>query len=134
MATSPRPSINNELASQGASAATACQVSCHQWPDLFTIISTPRKFAECLYCAVSPPPILHVLSCSIKSPVICSLYGRSSHIHRFIHSCIHTSILSYIHTYQFTHACISHPKPGLVISHQISHQFFQVASPKQRKA
>ncbi|KEH17627.1 hypothetical protein MTR_0004s0350 [Medicago truncatula] len=30
--------------------------------DLFTMVSSPRKFAECLYCDVSPPPILPVLS------------------------------------------------------------------------
>jgi len=108
MATSPRPSIVNELASQGASAATVCQVSYHQWPDLFTIISTPRKFADCLYCAVSPPPILRVLSYSIESPVIYSLYDRSSHIHTFIHSCIHTSILSYTHTFKHTQRTHTH--------------------------
>jgi len=138
MATSPRPSIDNELSSQGASTATVCQVSHRQWPDLFTITSTPRKFAECLYCDVSLPPILHIMSCSIESPVICSLYGRSNHILTFIHSCIHTSILSYTHTfkrtqhtqYQFTHDCISRPESCLVISHQFNHQFFQVACPK----
>ncbi|KEH28161.1 hypothetical protein MTR_5g070595 [Medicago truncatula] len=37
--------------------------------DLFTIISSPRKFAECLYCDVSPPPILPILSRLIESLV-----------------------------------------------------------------
>jgi len=142
MATSPRPSIDNELASQGALAATVCQVSYHQWPDLFTIISTKRKFSECLNCAVSPPSILHVLSCSIESPVICSLYGHSSHIHTFMHPHVNTFIYSHIQAYttrtyaqyQFTHDCISRLESCLVISHQFNHQLFQVASPTQRTA
>jgi len=99
MATSPRLSIDNELSPQEASVATLCKVLHRQWPDLFTITSTPRKFVECLYCAVSPPPILHVLSRSIESPVTYSLYDRSSHIHTFMHSCIRTLILSCIHTF-----------------------------------
>ncbi len=111
-----RPSIDNELASQGASAATVCWVSYHQWPDLFTIISTPRKFAECLYCAVSPPPILHVLSCSIESPVICSLYCRLSHVHTFMHSCIHTSILLYSHIQACTTRTYTHINSHMIAS------------------
>jgi len=61
-----------------------------------------KEFSECLYCAVSPPPILHVLSRSIESPVTYSLYDRSSHIHTFMHSCIRTLILSCIHTFMRT--------------------------------
>jgi len=78
MATSLRPLIDHKLASQEASADTVCRVSYRQWPDLFTITSTPRKFAECWYCAVSPPPILNVLSCSIESPIVSSLNSRTS--------------------------------------------------------
>ena len=96
MVTSPRLLIDNELSPQGASAATVCQTSYHQWPDLFTITSTPWKFAECLYCVVNPSPILHVLFCPIESLVICSLYGRSSHIHAFMHPHINTFIYSHI--------------------------------------
>jgi len=110
MATSHRPSIDNELASQGASVANVCQVSYCQWPNLFTITSTPRKFAECLNCAVSVPPTSHVMSCSIESPVVCSSYGRSSHIHTFMHQHINTFIYSHIQAYTThnTHNTNSH--------------------------
>jgi len=67
-----------------------------------------KEVCRVLYCVVSPPPTLHVLSCSIESPAICSSYGRSSHIHTFIHSCIHTSILSYIHTFKRTQRTHTH--------------------------
>jgi len=67
--------------------------------DLFTIISSPRKFAECLYCDVTPPPILRVLSRFIEfachmqlhsRTVIYSLYSQTSHIHSYIHTIIHS--------------------------------------------
>jgi len=59
-----------------------------------------RKFAECLYCDVSPPP--SYLSClvSSSSPVT---YSHTNHIHTFIHPYINTFIYSYIHTFMRTH-------------------------------
>ncbi|KEH32662.1 hypothetical protein MTR_4g133385 [Medicago truncatula] len=69
MATSSIPFINNGLYPQGASIATLCQFLHRQRLDLFTIVSSPRKFAECLYCYISPPPILPVLSRFVESPV-----------------------------------------------------------------
>jgi len=104
-------SFDNELSPQEASVATLCQVLHRRWPDLFTITSTPRKFAECLYCDISPPPILYVLSRSIESPVICNLYDRSSHIHTFMHPHINTFIYSHIQAYTthtYTHNINSH--------------------------
>jgi hypothetical protein len=65
----------------------------HQWLNLFTIISSPRKFAECLYCDVSSPPILHVVSCLIE--FTCHVQFIQSNK---LHSYIHTFILSHIHT------------------------------------
>jgi hypothetical protein len=127
--------LNNGLSPQEASVATLCRVLHHQWLNLFTIISSPRKLAECLYCDVSPPPILPVLSCFIESPVIYSSYN-----HTFIQSYINTFTYSYIHIYithtqyQFIHGCISHPKSCLVVSFRLSPQSFQAASPKQRTA
>jgi len=84
---------------QEASVHTLCQVLHHRWLDLFTIISSPRKFVECLYCDVSPPPILPVLSRFIESHLsytVCQSYK--------LHSYIHTLVLSYVHIY--THSCV----------------------------
>ena len=97
--------------------------------DLFTITSSPRKFAECLYCNVTPPPILHVLSHFIEFIRHVQLYNRTviygSYRHtNHINSYIHTLILSHINAYtsytqyQFIHGCISHPKSCLVVSFQ----------------
>ena len=93
--------LHNGLSPQQASVATLCRVLHRQRLDLFTIISSPRKFAECLYCDGSPPPILHVLSRFIELPVTFSPYKSyklHSYIHAFIQSYIHTLILSHIHT------------------------------------
>jgi len=101
MATSPRLSIDNELSPQEVSVATLCQVSRRQWPDLFTIISSPRKFVECLYCNVDPLPILLVLS-----RVVESIY-HIQYIHSYkLHSYIHISIHQYFHIHIYTHSCI----------------------------
>lgn len=125
--------------SQEASVSTSCRVLHHQQLDLFTIVSSSRKFAECLYCDVSPPPILPVLSRFIESPVIYSLYNHTfihtsihsynhasifirlyvhsictTSIHTFIHPYIHASILSCMHT-QYIHNII----------HTWPHQFAQ---------
>jgi len=67
---------------------------------------------------------LHVLSCSIESPVICNLYGRSSHSHTFIHSCIHTSILSYTHTFKHTQRTHAHTISIHTWLHQSSRVLF----------
>jgi len=102
--------------------------------DLFTITSSPRKFAECLYCNVTPPPILHVLSHFIEfirhvqlysRAVLYNLYSHTNHIHSYIHTITH----SYINT--FTHQRIHNiymisiptwlhqsPKSCLVVSFQ----------------
>jgi len=79
--------------------ATLHQVLHRQWLDLFTIISSPRNFAERLYCDVSLPP--SYLSClvSSSSPVTYSIYSHTNYIHTFIHQ-----ILSYIHI--CTHPCV----------------------------
>jgi len=103
MATPSRPSINNELSPQEASVATLYQVLHRQWPDLFTIVPSPRKFVECLYCNVSPPPILPVLSRLVESIYhIQYIYNHTSYIHTFVHPCINTFICSYIHTFMRT--------------------------------
>ena len=106
MATSSKLWVNNGLYPQETSVATLYRVLPRQWLDLFTIISSPRKFAECLYYDVSPPTILPVLSrfieftCHMKlygRTLVYSLYSQTSHIHSYIH----TIILSYMNT--FTH-------------------------------
>jgi len=124
--------LNNGFSPQEASIATLCRVLHRQRIDLFTIISSPRNFVECLYCDVSPVPILPVLYRFIKSPVIYRLYILTfthSYIQTFIHSHIHTYIHTYIHSYNHTfihqyfhifihiiyttsliHGCISHPE------------------------
>ena len=89
--------------SQGASISTLCRASPRQRLNLFTIISSPRKFVECLYCDVSPPPILPVLSRFIESHLsytVIQLYGHTKlYIHPYkLHSYNHTLILSRIHT------------------------------------
>jgi hypothetical protein len=93
------------------------------------IVSSSRKFAECWYCDVNPPPILPVLSRFIELPVIYSLYSHTSHIHTFIRSYTNTFTHLYIHALSFTHnisttsfihGCISHPQSWLVVSLQFS--------------
>jgi len=121
MVTSSKLVINNGLSPQKASVATLCQILPRQWLDLFRITSSPRKFTECLYCNDGSPPILHVLSCSIESPVTYSLCDRSSHIHAFMHPHIDTFRYSHIHAHtigtqiSFIHNCINHPKSLLLI-------------------
>jgi hypothetical protein len=94
--------VNNGLYPQEAFVATLCLTLPRQRLDWFTIISSPRKFVECLCCDVSPPPVLPVLSRFIKSPVIYTSYSHTNYIHTFIHSYIHTLILSHIHTFIHT--------------------------------
>jgi len=48
-----------------------------QWLDLFTITSSPRKFAECLYYNVSSPHILLVLSRFIEFTCHMQLCSRT---------------------------------------------------------
>jgi hypothetical protein len=69
----------------------------HQRFDLSIIVSSPRKFAECLYCDVSPPPNLPVVSCLIE--FTCHVQFIQSYK---LHSYIHTLILSRIHTFIYT--------------------------------
>ena len=110
MATSSRLWVNNELYPQETSIVTLYRVLPRQWLNLFTIISSPKKFAKCLYCNASPPPILPILSRFIEftchmqlysRTVIYSLYNRTNHIHSY-KVYIHTSILSRIHTFMHT--------------------------------
>jgi len=133
MTTFSRLWVNNELYSQETSVATLYRVLPRQRLDLFTIISSPRKFAECLYCDVSPPPILPVLSCFIEfachmqvysRTVIYNLYSHTNHIHSYIHTITHSYINTFITytQYQFIHGCISHPKSCLVVSFRFSLQ------------
>jgi len=137
MATSSRLWVNNGLYPQGTSVATLYQVLPHQRLDLFTIILSPRKFAECWYYDVTPPPILHVLSRFIEFHLSYAIIQSYSHlwfvvqsyeqvtfIHTFIQLYIHTWILSHINAYtsytqyQFIHGCIGHPKSCVTVSHQ----------------
>jgi hypothetical protein len=84
--------------SPGASAATLCQFLHCQWLELLTIISYPRKFAECSYCDVSLPPILRLVS-SHRVHLSHTVYTVIQvTIHTIIYSCNHTFIHSYIHT------------------------------------
>jgi len=118
------------------------------------IIQSPRKFVECSYCDVIPPPILHVTSRLIEST--CHIHFMQSYklhscihtsihqyFHVFIHSCIHTSIHQYFHVFihscihniyttSFIHDCISHPESCLAVSLQSVPQSSQVASSNKR--
>ena len=141
MVTSPRLSIDNELYPQEASVATLCQILHRQWPDLFTITSTPRKFAECLYCNVDPLPILPVLSRLVESIYhIQYIYNHTSYMHPFIHPYINAFICSYINTFmrtQRTYIYTSsvyawlHQSPKVLVGYIFLFQFllimFQVA-------
>ncbi|AES75787.1 hypothetical protein MTR_6g059610 [Medicago truncatula] len=75
--------INNGLTLRRHQLLPCARFLHRQRLDLFTIVSSPRKFAECLYCDISPPPILPVLSRFIELPVLQS-YSRTSCT--FIHS------------------------------------------------
>jgi len=122
--------------STSPSVATLCRTLPRQWLDLSLMISSSMKFVECLYCDVSPLPILHVPSCFAKVTCYIQSYNHSviqvihSYIHTFMHSCIHTSIRSYIHVFihscrhnmyatSFIHDCISHLESCLAVSLQL---------------
>ena len=75
--------------------------------DLFTIISSPRKFVECWYCDVIPPPIVHVLSRFIEftcymqlysRTIIYNLYSQTSHIHSYNYTFMHEYFHTLMHT------------------------------------
>jgi len=120
-----------------------------------------KEVAECLCCAVSPPPILHVMSLSIESPITYSSYDCSNRIHTFMHPRIDTFVDSHIYAYtthmhiqhRVTHGCIGHPKSWSVVSFRFNYylscfkwvvlnngrleftfQSFQVASSNKRTA
>jgi len=128
MGTSSKLWVNNGLYPQETSVATLYRVLPRQRLDLFTIILSSRKFAECLYCDATPPLILLVLSRFIEFTCHMQLYSctviQITFIHTFIQLYIHTLILSHINAYtsytqyQFIHGCISHPKSCLVVSFQ----------------
>ena len=112
----PDSLVNNGLYLPGGIISTLCRASPRQRLNLFTIISSSKKFAECLYYDVSPPPILPVLSRFIESHLsytVIQLYGHTKlYIHPYkLHSYNHTLILSRIHTLMHTqhiHSINSH--------------------------
>ena len=92
MATSSRLRVKNELYPQETSIVTLYRVLPRQRLNLSTIMSSPRKFAECLYCDITPPPILPVLfrfiefTCHMQlysRTVLYSLYSHTNHIHSY---------------------------------------------------
>jgi len=109
MATSSRLWVDNGLYPQETLVVTLYQVLPCQRINFFTIISFPRKFAECLYYDVTPPLILPVLSSTVYTVI------QVTFIHTFIQLYVRTLILSHINAYttytwyQFIHGCISHP-------------------------
>jgi hypothetical protein len=109
MATASKLLINNGLYPQGHQLLPCVGLHPINGSFLFTIISFSMNFAECLYCDVSPFPILPILSHFIKSPVIYSLYSHVSctitysHIHTFIYSYIYTFIHSYLNTFTYSY-------------------------------
>jgi len=136
-------SIDNELSPQKASVATLCQDLHRQWLDLFTIIPFPRKYVECLYCAVIP---LSILSCFVSfhrvTRHIQFIWSFKSHsyVHGFMHPHINTFMYSHIHAYtthmhiqhQFTHGCINRSESIPVVSLRFGPRSFQVASSNKR--
>jgi len=99
MVTSPRLSIDNELSPQEASVATLCQVLRCRWPVLFIITSTPRKLPS--VCAALSVRLQSYMSCLFPSSHLSHTVHMIVQI-AFIHSCIHASILSWIHTFMHT--------------------------------
>jgi len=98
-----------------------------------SIISSPRKFAECLYYDVSPPLILHVMSRLIEST--CHIQCMQSYK---LHSYIDTFTYSYIHAYitytqhhsdmvaLVTHGFIwSHPFSSVLTHHCVKQHVLQ---------
>ena len=97
--------VNNVLYPQDASVATSCQILSYQRLDLFTVVTSLRKFAKCLCCDVTPPPILHVLFCCIEFTChIQFIQSYNLYIHSYIHSYVHSYIRTFIHV--FKHSCI----------------------------
>jgi len=132
MATSSKLWVNNGLYPQETSVTTLHRVLPRQRLDLFTIISSPRKFAECLYYDVSPPPILPVLSRFIEfachmqlhsRTIIYSLYSQTSHIHSYNYTFMHEYFHTLMHT-QHKHNINSH-MIALVIHNLVSVVSFQ---------
>jgi len=85
------------------------------------------RFAECLYCDVTPPPILHVSSRFIEftchmqlysRTIIYSLYSQTSHIHSYNYTFIHEHFHTLMHT-QHKHNTNSH-MIALVIQNLVS--------------
>jgi hypothetical protein len=103
MAISSRLVVNNGFSPYEALIVTLCWVLHRQRLDLFKIVSSPRKFAECLYCDASSPPILPVLSGSIK--FTCHVQFIQSYK---LHSYIHTIIHSYINIFTYSHTISIH--------------------------
>jgi len=101
MATPSKLLIKNRFSPQETSVTILYQVSHRQWPDLFTIIPSPRKFAECLHCDVSPPP--SYLFCLVPSSHLSYTVYMIVQV-TFIHSCIHASTHQYFHV--FTHSSV----------------------------
>jgi len=137
--------LNDGFSPQEASVATLCRVLPRQRLDLFTNILSPRKFAECLYCDITPPPILPVLSRFIEftchmqlysRTVIYSLYSHTNHIHsyiRHIYTFIHRYFHIFIHiiyTASFTHDYISHPESCFGHVSSVRSLLVIVSSPK----
>jgi hypothetical protein len=85
----------------GTSTATLCLTLPRQRLNWFTIVSSLRKFAECLYCNVNPLPILLVLVSSHGVHLSHTVYTVVQVT--FICSYVHTSILSHIHTQHIHH-------------------------------
>ena len=85
--------------------------------------------ASNLTCPVSS----HRVTCHIQfiwsfKSHSCIHASTHQYYHIFTHSNVHNA---HVHTqYQFTHNCISRLESCLVVSHQFSHQLFQVVSPK----
>jgi len=77
--------------------ANLCRALPRQWLDLSPMIPSPMKFAECLYCDVSPPPILLVLSV-IYNHIVIQPYSYT-----FIQSYVHAyTIYTQPHSYMIT--------------------------------
>jgi len=135
---------------QETSVATWYRILPHLQLSLFTMTSSPRKFAECLYCNVTPRSHLTCFCLvSSSSSAICNytvVQSSTVHtviqitfIHTFIQLCIHTLIPSHINAYttytwyQFLNGCISHPNLVSAISLQISLYLSSCHAPSSNK-
>jgi len=138
--------LSPQEVSTSPSINTTCRALHRQWFDSSPMIPSPMEIGECLYCDVSPLPILLVQSCFVKftcyiqshNQTIIQSYNYTvaqviySYIHVFIHSYIraYTTYTQASFVHGFTSQCLNVMSPRALFSHissVLSSSIFQVA-------